>query len=68
MDPERIEAGEVEDRIERGEQVFLIDSRSSSSWSNSAAKIKGALRIPEEEVEDRLKELPKGRPLVIYCT
>lgn len=68
MDPERIEVGEVKARLERGEPLVLIDSRSSSSWSNSSLKIKGTLRIPEEEVEERLKELPQGRPIVIYCT
>lgn len=68
MDPERIEAGEVKARIERGEPLVMIDSRSSSSWLSSSVKIKGALRIAEEEVEERLKELPRGRPIVIYCT
>ncbi len=68
MDPERAEVGEVKARIERGEQLVFIDSRSSSSWSHSEVKIKGALRIPEEEVQEKLAELPKDRPIVVYCT
>ncbi len=68
MDPERIEIAEVKSRMERGENILLIDSRSSSSWDKSDLKIKGALRISDEEIQGRLNDLPRDRPIVVYCT
>ncbi len=68
MDPERIEVEEVKARMERGENILLIDSRSSSSWDKSDLKIEGALRISGEEIQGRLNDLPRDRTIVVYCT
>ena len=35
---------------------------------NSEIKIKGAVRIPADDIEARLKEIPHDREIVVYCT
>lgn len=45
--------------------VTIIDVRHLDSYDE---KIVGALQIPESEVESRLKEIPRNRPIVTYCS
>lgn len=35
---------------------------------DSLFKVRGALRIPERELEQRLDEIPHDRPVVVYST
>lgn len=44
--------------------VTIIDVRNTDSYEE---KILGALQIPEDQVESRLKEIPRNRPIVTYC-
>jgi rhodanese-related sulfurtransferase len=53
--------------MESGEDVLLLDVR-RGSWGRSDVKAKGALRIPPDEVESRLDEIPKNKLIVTYCT
>jgi len=64
---ERIPPEEVYDRMQRGEDIMLLDVR-SRSWYESDVKAKGAYRIAPDEVESRYNELPKDREIVAYCT
>jgi rhodanese-related sulfurtransferase len=66
-DPERIAIEDVKVRMDRGDRIILIDSRSSIAWGRSGVKIPGALRIPDDEIQQNLDELPKGVPIVVYC-
>jgi hypothetical protein len=65
---ERITVEELKAKLAKREPVTIIDSRSSSSYESSEAKIKGSVRIASDEVEARLKEIPRDKEVVVYCT
>ncbi|HEY7914471.1 MAG TPA: rhodanese-like domain-containing protein [Blastocatellia bacterium] len=65
---ERITVEQLKEKIDKNEPVFIIDSRSTGSYDGSDYKIKGSVRIPENEIEARLAEIPRDKPIVIYCT
>lgn len=64
----RITVGELKSRTERGAKIVILDVRSRSSYDSSDVMIKGAVRIPPDELNDRAAELPIGREIVTYCT
>jgi len=64
----RITAEEVMDRLARGEPFIFIDSRNPTAWGESDVKIPGAIRVEADRVSDHLAEIPRGRPIVAYCT
>jgi 3-mercaptopyruvate sulfurtransferase SseA len=64
----RITVDELKEKLAKNAPVFIIDSRSQGSYDNSEIKIKGAVRIPMDEIESRLKEIPRDREIVVYCT
>jgi len=64
----RITVEELKAKLAKNAPVFIIDSRSPGSYDNSEIKIKGAVRIPMDEIESRLNEIPRDREIVVYCT
>lgn len=64
----RITVEELKEKLAKNAPVFIIDSRSQGSYDGSEIKIKGAVRIPADEIESRLSEIPRDREVVIYCT
>jgi rhodanese-related sulfurtransferase len=68
MQVDLITSEEVKRRMDAGEAVLFIDARNPTAWASSNEKLPGALRIPAAEVPSRLSELPRGRPIVAYCT
>lgn len=61
----RISVKETQKGLEDGE-ILLVDVRSKTSYDSQ--HIAGAVSIPEEEVGERLSELPVGKEIVLYCT
>ncbi|WP_353512343.1 rhodanese-like domain-containing protein [Thermus sp. LT1-2-5] len=45
--------------------VFILDVREPSELQ--AGKIPGAVNIPIRDLPKRLGELPKGKPILVYC-
>jgi rhodanese-related sulfurtransferase len=68
MEPTRITVQEAKARIDRGERIVFIDTRSAEAWSKSDVKIPGAIRVPADEVAPRLEDIPLEATLVTYCT
>ena len=64
----RMTVGELSRRINAGEDVLLIDTRNPDAWRTSAIKAPGALRVPVDEFEKHLAEIPNNRSIVTYCT
>ena len=62
----RITAEELWDKLQAGENVFIIDVRSSLEAEDSG--IPGALRISTEELAVRHSEIPRDRDVVLFCT
>ena len=68
LERSRISSPELKGLLERGEHVAIIDLRSGLAYRVEAVKIPGSLHIPPEEFEARYREIPPGRPIVMYCT
>jgi len=64
----RMSADELKRRLDRGETVVVVDSRSPSAWGRSDERIPGAIRIPPDAEEQHAGEIPRGRMVVTYCT
>ena len=68
MEPTRVTADEVVERMSRGEQFTFVDTRNPHSWGESDVKLPGAVRVPADEVEQHLEEIPRNRAVITYCT
>jgi rhodanese-related sulfurtransferase len=64
----RVTVDEVIERMNRGEQFTFIDTRNPHAWAESNEKLPGALRIPADEVDKHLSEIPHDRAIITYCT
>ncbi len=51
-------------KARRGE-VQIVDVRWPNEWE--AGRIEGALNIPQDELDDRLSEIDRSRPVVTVC-
>ncbi len=46
--------------------VTILDMR--RDWDNADTKIPGAIRVHPDAYVEYANQLPKGRPIVTYCT
>ncbi|RAZ79172.1 rhodanese-like domain-containing protein [Planococcus halotolerans] len=60
-----ITTDELQQRIESGEQLNIIDVREAEEVA--AGMIPGAKHIPLGEIEDRAGELDSGQPYYMVC-
>jgi hypothetical protein len=63
----RMQVGDAFAKYERGE-VTVIDQLSTNQDLRATSKITGSIRIPADELPDRLAELPRERGVISYCT
>lgn len=68
MDDIRITAEDVKARLDRGERVILVDSRNRQAWGSAHEKLRGAVRVPADEVGQHVDEVPEGALIAAYCT
>src|SRR3972149_768263 len=61
---EPVETRELLKRVREG-RVTVLDVRPVEEYN--AGHIAGAVSIPLKELQRRLAEVPKGRPIVAYC-
>jgi rhodanese-related sulfurtransferase/DNA-binding transcriptional ArsR family regulator len=61
---EQVDTGELVRRLEAGD-VTVLDVRPDDEYR--AGHIPGAVSIPMEELERRLAEVPRDRPVIAYC-
>lgn len=66
-EPKRISPAEAWALVAEGLEPVFIDTRNAKHWSQSEDQIPGSLRIWRGELEERIGEVPRGRPLVTYC-
>lgn len=64
----KITIKEVKDRLNRGDEITLVDARSADAWSGSDVKAGGAIRIPPDAAEEHLTDVPRDDYIVTYCT
>ena len=68
MEATRITTDEVKERMDRGEQFAFVDTRNPKAWAESDKKLPDAIRVPAEELDQHLNEIPKDRAVLTYCT
>jgi rhodanese-related sulfurtransferase len=51
-----------------GGEVTVIDQLTTSQDLRATRKVRDAIRIPADELPDRLGELPRDRGVISYCT
>lgn len=64
----RITVKQLKQRMDAGEEFTLIDVRNPHAWAESDSMMPHAIRIPIDELDRHLAEIPKSRPVVAYCT
>jgi rhodanese-related sulfurtransferase len=68
MEATKVSAHEVKARMDRGDPLVFIDARNAKAWAESPVKMPGAIRVPADEVDRHLHEIPHNRPIITYCT
>jgi membrane protein DedA with SNARE-associated domain/rhodanese-related sulfurtransferase len=64
----RISVSELYELMQAGAAPVVIDVRSATARSLEPHWIPGALNISLSEVGQRLKDLPRDRDIIVYCT
>jgi len=60
-----IRAAEARRLLATKKDVYLLDVRTPAEFLQG--RIQGAVLIPINEVERRIGEIPRNRPVVVYC-
>lgn len=68
MEPQRITPAEAKRRLDSGEAVVFLDSRSDEAWRKAELQIPKSIRVPPDDVEAHLDEIPRRGLIVPYCT
>ena len=64
-DVQRITKEELKAKIDKGENIVVLDMRAKGSYDGSKFKIKGAVRLSPVEVESKIN---KDKEVITYCT
>ena len=68
MNPTPINAAEAKEMFDRGDRVTFVDARNPVAWGSSKDRLPGAIRVPVDEVDAHLAEIPRDRMAITYCT
>ncbi|TWJ18018.1 rhodanese-like domain-containing protein [Geobacter argillaceus] len=60
-----VTSGDVKIMLNKDKKIFLLDVRTVEEFRQ--ARLRGATLIPIGEIERRYFEVPKDRPVVVYC-
>ncbi|MFZ5944393.1 MAG: rhodanese-like domain-containing protein [Bacillota bacterium] len=64
-DQYRINADELKVLLDAQKDIFILDIRNAEDYDKE--HIPGAVNIPFVEVGNRMNEIPKNKPVVLYC-
>ncbi len=64
----RISVGELYELIQAGSSPVIIDVRSATARQLEPRWIPGALHIPLQDAARLLKEIPRDKDIILYCT
>ena len=64
----RITVQELKAKMDKGDDLVVVDVRTGNDYERSKIKIKGAIRIPIVQLEARSNELPRDKEIITYCT
>lgn len=63
-----ISPAELKAMLDGGDRVVVLDARSRGAYETGTVRIPGDLRIPPDELENSLWQIPMGSAIVTYCT
>jgi rhodanese-related sulfurtransferase len=66
-EPLRVSTEEAWRLVEEGRAPVFLDTRNARHYAQSDVQIPGSLYIRRDELEARIDEVPRGRPVVTYC-
>ncbi len=61
----RLSATGLAGELARRDAPILLDVRTQSEWDDG--HVQGALHVPLPQLESRLGELPRGKPIAVHC-
>jgi rhodanese-related sulfurtransferase len=61
----QISAPQVYEIISNGENYYVIDVRTKEEYAQG--HLGGAVLVPVDEIKNRLTEIPKDKPVIVYC-
>lgn len=61
-----LSAAEARDLLRKDSRVFLLDVRTPGEYLQ--VRLEGARLIPIDQLLHRVGELPRDRPILVYCT
>ena len=64
----RMSIQELKEKMDRGDRIVILDVRTAQDYNPSPNKIRGAIRIPVDQLKSRYTELPAAAEIVTYCT
>jgi rhodanese-related sulfurtransferase len=64
--PERIAIPDLEEKLKGRKKPMIVDVRKPSEIAETGV-IPGAVHVPVDDVEARIKEFPKDTEIVFYC-
>lgn len=64
----RITPEEVKQRLDAGEDLLILDLRSSFEFEAEPQTIPGAFHMAFEELEENHHKIPRDREIVLFCT
>lgn len=64
----RITKEELQAKMDKNEDLVIVDVRAEDSYNSSNQKIKGSIRITLDELEKGIKNPPVGKEIITYCT
>ena len=64
----RITKEELKAKMDKKEDIVLLDVRAEDAYNASNQKIKGSIRITLDELEKGIKKPPEGEEIITYCT
>src|SRR4051812_15108238 len=62
---ERITASSAADQLSAAVYPLMVDVRTNPEWDE--AHVEGAVNLPLSQLSGRVAELPRDRPLIVYC-
>jgi rhodanese-related sulfurtransferase len=68
MEPKRITAEEAKKRLDSGEAVAFLDTRSDDAWRKAELQIPKSIRVPPDAVGAHQQDIPSRGLIVSYCT
>ena len=65
---DRISPEDLRRRLDAGEPIAIVDLRHRLDFEADPRTLPGALRFDTNELEERHREIPRDREVVLYCT